>query len=140
MDWVAGWDWDWGCDWVLLEDEAPVGGLGFWPACAVVGGVEMPFGRSAAAAGEAMLTSRGSRERMSCGGNEVEWKWLKLMGCTCRNGGGRGAAAWQLCGSAVGLSEGLASIGGMERSRCFTHATGRRSNIALLCVERGYFQ
>lgn len=35
--------------------EDAVGGLGFSALVAVVGGVEMPFGRSFAAAGEAMV-------------------------------------------------------------------------------------
>lgn len=50
------WDCDRPCDWVCVFGcvEEAVGGLGLAPPVAVVGGVEMPFCRSAAA-GEAMV-------------------------------------------------------------------------------------
>lgn len=44
---------DWDCDWVFGCVEEAVAGLGFCPPDAVVGGVDMPLGRSAA--GDAMF-------------------------------------------------------------------------------------
>jgi hypothetical protein len=68
---------DWGCDWVAVWVE--VGGEGFGPAVElVVGGVEMPFGRSAAA-GEAMVMEG------------VRFVWVRVLTICC--------GCFECCGS-----------------------------------------